>query len=184
MRAYVAPQISKNLGRHPTKSLKRLASPLAALLLTVRVRPRKAHRWLHLPLPRRERPRGRPHQATHHQESRPQGSRHCLRRARTLAMSVGRYAERAIVLSQLDAGNPEGLTCKRIGPPLLFGRLWEETGCAAVIAIFWPAAASSSPWSAPCSPPCCTGSWCPALTAPARSRWPYRATGQTDPLTT
>jgi hypothetical protein len=51
-----------------------------------------------------------------------------------LAMSVGRYAERAIVLSQLEAGNPEGLTCKRIGPPLLFGRLWEETGCHAVIA--------------------------------------------------
>lgn len=51
-----------------------------------------------------------------------------------LAMSVGRYAERAIVLSQLEAGNPEGLTCKRIGPPLLFGRLWEEIGCAAVIA--------------------------------------------------
>jgi hypothetical protein len=51
-----------------------------------------------------------------------------------LAMSVGRYAERAIVLSQLEAGNPERLTCKRIGPPLLFGRLWEETGCHAVIA--------------------------------------------------
>jgi Transposase DDE domain len=51
-----------------------------------------------------------------------------------LAVSIGRYAERAIVLSQLEAGNPEGLTCKRIGPPLLFGRLWQETGCAAVIA--------------------------------------------------
>ena len=51
-----------------------------------------------------------------------------------LAMSVGRYAERAIVLSQLEAGNPEGLTCKRIGPPLLFGRLWQETGCSGVIA--------------------------------------------------
>jgi Transposase DDE domain len=51
-----------------------------------------------------------------------------------LAMSVGRYAERAIVLSQLEAGDPESLTCKRIGPPLLFGRLWEETGCRAVIA--------------------------------------------------
>jgi hypothetical protein len=50
-----------------------------------------------------------------------------------LAVSIGRYAERAIVLSQLEAGNPEGLTCKRIGPPLLFGRLWQETGCAAVI---------------------------------------------------
>ena len=34
---------------------------------------------------------------------------------------------------RLEAGNPEGLACKRIGAPLLFGRLWEETGCRAVI---------------------------------------------------
>src|SRR4051795_6310117 len=50
-----------------------------------------------------------------------------------LANSVARYAERAVVLSQLAAGNPDGLACKRIGAPLLFGRLWEETGCNAVI---------------------------------------------------
>src|SRR4051794_8632139 len=50
-----------------------------------------------------------------------------------LATSVARYAERAVVLSQIDAGNPDGLACKRIGAPLLFGRLWEETGCRAVV---------------------------------------------------
>src|SRR5215212_6427646 len=50
-----------------------------------------------------------------------------------LASSVARYAERALVLSQLEAGNPERLACKRIGAPLLFERLWEETGCRAVI---------------------------------------------------
>ena len=50
-----------------------------------------------------------------------------------LASSVARYAERAMVLSQLEAGNPDGLACKRFGAPLLFGRLWEETGCRAVI---------------------------------------------------
>ncbi|HET9764524.1 MAG TPA: IS1634 family transposase [Casimicrobiaceae bacterium] len=50
-----------------------------------------------------------------------------------LASSVARYAERAVVLSQLAAGNPDGLACKRIGAPLLFGRLWEQTGCKAVI---------------------------------------------------
>ncbi len=38
-----------------------------------------------------------------------------------------------MVLSQLEAGNPEGLACTRIGAPLLFGRLWEETGCKVVI---------------------------------------------------
>ena len=50
-----------------------------------------------------------------------------------LASSVARYAERAMVLSQLEAGNPDGLACKRFGAPLLFGRLWEETGCRTVI---------------------------------------------------
>jgi Transposase DDE domain len=50
-----------------------------------------------------------------------------------LASSVARYAERAVVLSHLEAGNPERLACKRIGAPLLFGRLWEETGCRSVI---------------------------------------------------
>src|SRR5215218_1409880 len=50
-----------------------------------------------------------------------------------LASSVARYAERAVVLSQLEAGNPDRLACKRIGAPLLFGRLWDETGCRAVI---------------------------------------------------
>src|SRR5829696_7094213 len=50
-----------------------------------------------------------------------------------LASSVARYAERALVLSQIEAGNPDRLACKRIGAPLLFGRLWEETGCRAVV---------------------------------------------------
>jgi hypothetical protein len=50
-----------------------------------------------------------------------------------LASSVARYAERAVVLSQIEAGKLEGLACKRIGAPLLFGRLWEETGCRAVV---------------------------------------------------
>jgi hypothetical protein len=50
-----------------------------------------------------------------------------------LASSVARYAERAVVLSQLAAGNPDELACKRIGAPLLFGRLWDETGCKAAI---------------------------------------------------
>ena len=39
-----------------------------------------------------------------------------------------------MVFSQIEAGNPERLACKRIGAPLLFGRLWEEAGCRAVIA--------------------------------------------------
>ena len=50
-----------------------------------------------------------------------------------LAASVARYAERAMVLSQLEAGTPDRLACRRIGAPLLFGRLWEQTGCRAVL---------------------------------------------------
>jgi Transposase DDE domain len=50
-----------------------------------------------------------------------------------LASSVARYAARAVVLSELAAGQPDQLACQRIGGPLLFGRLWETTGCAAVI---------------------------------------------------
>ena len=50
-----------------------------------------------------------------------------------LVASVARYAERALILSQIGGGNTDGLICRRIGPPLLFGRLWEETGCRAVI---------------------------------------------------
>ena len=50
-----------------------------------------------------------------------------------LAASVARFAERALVLTQLENGNPAGLTCRRIGPPLLFGRLWQDTGIQAVL---------------------------------------------------
>ena len=50
-----------------------------------------------------------------------------------MASSVSRYAEHALVLSALAKGELSGLECRRIGPPLLFGRLWEATGCRAVI---------------------------------------------------
>ena len=50
-----------------------------------------------------------------------------------LAASVARHAEHALVLSALEKGEVSGLTCRRIGPPLLFGRLWQATGCQAVI---------------------------------------------------
>lgn len=49
-----------------------------------------------------------------------------------LAASVGRFAERAVVLQAIERGDP-ALAVRRIGAPLLFGRLWEETGCAAVV---------------------------------------------------
>jgi hypothetical protein len=51
-----------------------------------------------------------------------------------LAASVARFAERAMVLAQVANGNPDGLVCRRIGPPLLFGRLWQDSGIQAVLA--------------------------------------------------
>ena len=50
-----------------------------------------------------------------------------------LAASAARFAERALVLSAVEAGDTAGLACRRIGPPLLFGRLWEDTGVKAVL---------------------------------------------------
>jgi hypothetical protein len=50
-----------------------------------------------------------------------------------LAASVARFADRALVLSAIANGNPDGLACRRIGAPLLFGRLWQDTGIEAVL---------------------------------------------------
>ena len=50
-----------------------------------------------------------------------------------LAASIGRFAERALVIAAA-AGTRHELTLKRIGGPLLFGRLWERLGIQEVIA--------------------------------------------------
>src|SRR5918998_684867 len=51
-----------------------------------------------------------------------------------LLASGARLCDRVMLLSALG-GDAEGprLSTRRIGGPLLFGRLWEETGCGAVI---------------------------------------------------
>ncbi len=50
-----------------------------------------------------------------------------------LARSVARLAQRSIVLC-VDAGEtPPNAACRRIGPALLFERLWQEVGCRAVL---------------------------------------------------
>jgi hypothetical protein len=50
-----------------------------------------------------------------------------------LARSIARLAQRSMVLSLLEAGGVPQLSCKRIGPPLLFERLWRDTLCREVI---------------------------------------------------
>lgn len=51
-----------------------------------------------------------------------------------LLASGARFSEHAMLISALaaDADGPR-LHCRRIGGPLVFGRLWEETGCRAVM---------------------------------------------------
>lgn len=47
-----------------------------------------------------------------------------------LAASIARHAERSVILSDIDAGR---ISARRIGGPLLFGRLWERLGIGAVL---------------------------------------------------
>jgi DDE family transposase len=50
-----------------------------------------------------------------------------------LARSAARLAQRAMVLSTLADDSTPRVTCKRIGPPLLFERLWRDSGCGEVV---------------------------------------------------
>ena len=47
-----------------------------------------------------------------------------------LAASLVRHCDRAIILSDMEAGR---IACTRTGGPLLFGRLWERLGIAEVL---------------------------------------------------
>ena len=49
-----------------------------------------------------------------------------------LIATIGRFAERSLVLRVIEEGD-ERFEVRRIGAPLLFGRLWEESGCRAVV---------------------------------------------------
>lgn len=48
-----------------------------------------------------------------------------------LIAALSRHSERAMVLSEMEAGR---IACRRIGAPLLFGRLWAELEMPAVLA--------------------------------------------------
>jgi hypothetical protein len=50
-----------------------------------------------------------------------------------LTRSLARLAQRSLVLSLLDGEAPPGVACRRIGPALLFERLWQQTGCRDVL---------------------------------------------------
>ena len=50
-----------------------------------------------------------------------------------LARSVARLAQRSMVLSVDQGEAPPNAVCRRIGPALLFERLWQEVGCRSVL---------------------------------------------------
>jgi DDE family transposase len=50
-----------------------------------------------------------------------------------LTRSLARLAQRSLVLSVLDGEAPPGVACRRIGPALLFERLWRDTDCRNVL---------------------------------------------------
>src|ERR1700746_1896877 len=50
-----------------------------------------------------------------------------------LLRSGARLCETAMLVSSLREGTLDAVASERIGAPLVFGRLWEETGCRAVI---------------------------------------------------
>src|SRR6516164_7060191 len=68
-----------------------------------------------------------------------------------LARSAARLSQRSMILSLIEDGGAPDVACRRIGAPLLFERLWQESGCHAVVEGCWPGAGSNSRSSAQCS---------------------------------
>src|SRR5215468_8951864 len=72
-----------------------------------------------------------------------------------LVRSGARFAAKAMMLSAATNDAALKIAVHRIGPTQVSERLWEETGCAAVIS---PGSAGiNSRWSGRCSSPYCTG---------------------------
>lgn len=51
-----------------------------------------------------------------------------------LLASGARFAEHVLLLTAHRSGQAPAMTCQRIGPSLIFERLWQETGCQQVLA--------------------------------------------------
>jgi DDE family transposase len=50
-----------------------------------------------------------------------------------LARSAARLSQRSMILSLIEDGYVPEVRCRRIGAPLAFERLWQESGCRAVV---------------------------------------------------
>ena len=72
-----------------------------------------------------------------------------------LIASAARHSRRSIVLSSFYRGELAELRRASIGPDLVFGQLWVETGCRDCCARYSPAGASASMSSGPSISRCC-----------------------------
>ena len=88
-----------------------------------------------------------------------------------LLRSGARVSETALLISSLQAGTLEAETARRIGMPMVFGRLWEQSGCRKTIAQLARDAALAFRSSERSSPACYTGWRSPAPIAPVRDGW-------------
>jgi len=50
-----------------------------------------------------------------------------------LARSAARLSQRSMIVSLIEDGSVPDVTCRRIGAPLLFERLWRDSGCRTVV---------------------------------------------------
>jgi hypothetical protein len=50
-----------------------------------------------------------------------------------LARSAARLSRRSMILSLIEGGGVPDVSCRRIGAPLLFERLWRDSGCRAMV---------------------------------------------------
>ena len=72
-----------------------------------------------------------------------------------LLRSGARFAAKAIVVAALNDGTAIRADVRRIGPALVFERLWEETGCRTVTEHSRESASMGLRSNAPSSSPCC-----------------------------
>lgn len=50
-----------------------------------------------------------------------------------VARSAARLSQRSMILSLIEDGSAPDVRCRRVGAPLLFERLWRDSGCRAVV---------------------------------------------------
>ena len=87
----------------------------------------------------------------------------------SLIQSLGRFSEKLAVLGAHARGDSVTTRSSRIGPALIFERLWEACSIDKVLSTLLKGRRLSSPWNVPSSSPCCIGSLHPAATALRRS---------------